>query len=187
MEMLIDLWLPILLSAAAVFIVSSFLHMVIPIHKNDYATLPGEANVLEAMRAQGVKPGQYAFPRPSSMKEMGSPEMIAKYNEGPVGFMHVMPSSPPAMGKLLTQWFLFSILISIFAAYIAGLTLSRGSDYMVVFRITSTVAALGYGFAQISESIWKGQKMSTTLKFIFDGIIYGLVTGGVFGWMWPGV
>ena len=38
----------------------------------------------------------------------------------------------------------------------------------------------------ISESIWKGQSWSTTLKFVFDGLVYGLLTAGVFGWLWPG-
>ena len=82
---LIDLWLPILLSAVFVFIASSILHLMIPIHKGDYQKLPGEDEVLEQMRAQGVQPGSYMFPCAASMKDVGSPEMIEKCQLAPLG------------------------------------------------------------------------------------------------------
>ena len=62
MDFLVNLWLPILVSGVAVFLVSCVIHMVIPIHKNDYAALPDEAGVLEAMRQHKVLPGNYFFP-----------------------------------------------------------------------------------------------------------------------------
>ena len=37
------------------------------------------------------------------------------------------------------------------------------------------------------DGVRKGVKWSTTAKFLFDGVIYGLVTAGTFGWLWPGV
>ena len=185
MEFLTDLWLPILLSAVFVFVVSSILHMVIPIHRSDYRELPGEQKVLAEMRSQSVPPGEYVFPCPGSMKDMGSPEMLAKYNQGPVGFLTVLPSGPPAMGKSLVIWFLYSVLIGVFVAYVADLGLSRGAAYLAVFRMTGTVAVLAYGVTYIPNSIWKGGRWSTTLKFLFDGLVYGLVTGGTFGWLWP--
>ena len=159
-----ELWLPILLSAAAVFIVSTLLHMVIPIHKGDYKKLPGEEKALEELRGQGIQPGTYMFPCPGSMKEMGSPEMIEKYRRGPVGFMTVMPSGPPRMGVGLVQWFLFSIVVSIFAAYVARLALGYGAEFLPVFRVTGTVAILGYAVSYIPDSIWKGVGWGITLK-----------------------
>ena len=48
MEFLVQLWGPILVSAAAVWVASSILHLVIPIHNNDYAGLPEEDAVLDA-------------------------------------------------------------------------------------------------------------------------------------------
>jgi len=182
---LIDLWLPILLSAVFVFVVSSILHMLLPIHKGDYKKLSGEEKVLGTMRAQGVQPGEYMFPSTGSMKEMSSPEMIEKYKLGPVGLMTVLPSGVPTMTKSLIQWFFFSVIISVFAAYIATIGLKAGAEYMTVFRVTGTVAILGYAFNHISNSIWKGQRWIVTLKFIFDGVVYGLVTAGTFGWLWP--
>ena len=83
MGFLADFWLPILMSGVFVFVVSSIVHMVIQWHTADYAKLPDEATLLEGMRGAGVKPGHYVFPCAPSMKDMGSPEMIEKYNLGP--------------------------------------------------------------------------------------------------------
>ena len=75
MEFLTQLWLPILLSAVFVFIVSSIIHMVLQTHNSDVKKMNNEEAVLEAMRTNGVAPGSYMFPRAGSMKEMGTPEM----------------------------------------------------------------------------------------------------------------
>jgi len=185
MVTLVDLWLPILLSAVFVFMVSSLLHMFIPIHRGDRKKLPGEEQVMGAMRTQGVVPGAYMFPCPESMKQMSSPELVKKYNEGPVGHMTVLKNGPPKMGKSLFQWFVFSVVISFFVGYIAKLGLGRGEEYMTVFRMTGTIAMLGYAVPYIENSIWWGQKWGVTLKYVMDGIIYGLVTAGSFSWLWP--
>lgn len=185
MDFLTALWLPILLSAVFVFIASTILHMLIPIHKGDYKKLPGEEKVLAEMRAQAVQPGEYMFPCAASMKDMATPEMVEKFKLGPVGHMTVVPNGPWAMGKSLVQWFVYSILISVFTAYVAHHALVAGADYLAVFRLTGTVAILAYAFANVPNSIWKGTPWSTTLKFAFDGIVYGLVTAGAFGWLWP--
>ena len=182
---LLDLWLPILLSAVFVFIVSSVIHMALPIHKGDYKKLPGEADILAAMRGQNVPPGSYMFPCASSMKEMSTPEMVEKQNQGPVGHMTVIPNGPYAMGKALGQWFLFCILISLFVGYIGTFSLDRGVDYMEVFRLTGTVAILGHAFSHVLNSIWKGSSWGITAKFVMDGVVYGLFTAGTFAWLWP--
>lgn len=182
---LTQLWLPILLSAVFVFIASTIIHMALPIHKGDFGKLPGEEKILAEMRAQGVRPGSYGFPMCESMKDMGSPQMIEKYNLGPVGSMTVIPNGPCNMGKSLVLWFLYSILIGVFVAYVAALGLNRGAAYLPVFRLAGTVAILGYAMGALPDSIWKGQKWSITFKFVFDGVVYGLVTGATFGWLWP--
>ena len=186
MQFLVDLWLPVVLAAVGVFVASSVIHMALPIHKGDFGKLPNEPKVLEAMRAQGVAPGQYMFPCPGSMKEMGSAQMKEKYKSGPVGSMIVLPNGVPNIGTALIQWFLFSLVVGVFVAYIAWHELPPGAPYAAVFRLTATVAFLAYGFSHVTDAIWKGMSWTTTLKFVFDGLLYGLVTGGVFGWQWPG-
>ena len=49
----------------------------------------------------------------------------------------------------------------------------------------SAVAFLGYAVPPIVDSIWKSQRWSVTGKFIFDGVLYALVTAGSFAWLWP--
>jgi len=186
MEFLTELWLPIVLSAALVFVVSSIVHMVIPLHKGDHRKLPDEEKVLEAMRAAGVKPGSYMLPCPESMKDVCSPEMVAKFEQGPVGQLTVVASAPPAIGKSLLQWFLFSVLVSVFVAYVSWHALAGSAPaYLRVFRVTGATAWLAYGIAVIPDSIWKGTSCRITAKFVFDGLLYGLVTAGAFAGFWP--
>jgi len=187
MAELLELWLPILLSAVGVFIVSSVIHMCTPMHKSDHGTLAGEEQVLEAMRAEGVTPGQYMFPRPASMKDMGTPEMIEKYEQGPVGYLTVLPTGVPGVGKSLLHWFLFSILVSVFVGYVCSFSLKADVAYMDVFRLASTVAFMGYSLATMCDSIWKGVAWGVTLKFMFDGLLYALTTAGIFASLWPSV
>jgi hypothetical protein len=182
-----ELWLPILLASVGVFVVSSIIHMVLPFHKNDYKKLPDEARFLEALQGLDIPPGDYSAPQPGSMKEYGSPEFAAKCERGPVAFMTILPSKVPSMGGPLLMWFLFSIVVSIFAAYVARLTLPHGSEYLIVSRVTGVVAFCGYSLALMQGSIWYKKSWSTTLKSMVDGLIYGLLTGGFFGWLWPGV
>jgi len=185
MEFLTVLWLPILLSAIFVFIVSSIMHMLLPIHKGDYKGLPGESELLAAMRKEGVLPGEYAFPRASSMKEMSTPEMVKKLNDGPVGYATIISNGPMKMGKSLGLWFLQSLIISIFVAYVANLVLPGGTHYMTVFRVAGTLGVMGYSLGHMHDAIWKGVSWKTTCKFMFDGVVYSLVMAGVFGWLWP--
>lgn len=179
------LWLPIVLSAVIVFVASSLLHMVLQLHKGDYQKLPDEDKLMEAMRNAGVGPGNYHFPHCAGPAEMKKPEMMEKIQKGPVGLLNIIPNGPPNMGKYLGMWFLFCLFISVFAAYLAGRTLPMGSQYLAVFRVAGAVAFLGYSGSQISDSIWKAQRWSTTARHLFDGLLYGMFTGGTFGWLWP--
>jgi len=179
------LWLPIVLSAVIVFIASAVIHMALRYHWSDYSALPGEDNLMEAMRKEGVSPGNYHMPHAGSMAKLRSPEVVEKFTKGPVGFVTIIPSGPPAMGKQLVQWFVFVLVIGVVVAYLTGRTLGPGADYLHVFRVAGTVAFLGFAGAEPVNSIWKGQNWSTSLKNLFDGLVYALLTGGVFGWLWP--
>ena len=72
------MWLPILLSSIAVFIVSSIIHMASPWHKTDYPKLSNEEQVMDALRPLAIAPGDYFMPRPASMADMKSAEFKAK-------------------------------------------------------------------------------------------------------------
>lgn len=179
------LWLPILLSAVIVFVASSILHMVLPIHKSDYRKLPDEDRVLDALRTSGITPGrEYRFPF-CSMKDMKQPATQEKFKRGPVGVLTIIPSGLPNMGKNLGQWFIFCIVISIFAAYLTSRTRPIGTDYLEVFRVAGCSAFMGYSLGLIQNAIWRGETWGVTFKHVIDGLIYGLLTAGIFGWLWP--
>ncbi len=179
------LWLPILVAAVVVFIASSVIHMLLTYHRTDYRKLANEERLLTALRAEGLAPGEYMFPHATTPKEMSSPAMMEKFKHGPVGVLTVLPSTPPVMGKHLAQWFVFCLAVGVFVAYVAGRTLAPGTAYLTVFRVAGTVAFLGYAGAQAVDSIWRGQSWRLTVKNCFDGLVYGLLTAGVFGWLWP--
>jgi hypothetical protein len=184
MVALTALWLPILLSAVIVFIASSIMHMVLPYHRSDYSQLPDEDKILSAMRPFNLKRGLYIFPF-CNHKDMKSPAIAEKYKQGPVGFLNILPSAPPVMPKFLIQWFVYCLVIGFFVAYLAGHTVASGAHYLAVYRVAGTAAFLAYGLANLSNGIWKGQLWSTTLKEVFDGLVYALLTAGTFGWLWP--
>lgn len=180
-----SLWLPILLSGVFVFIASSIIHMVLPYHRGDYRRVPAEDDVMESLRRFNIPPGDYLMPRPASMEAMRSPEFAARREKGPVAVMTVLPSGPPAMGKQLALWFVYSVVVSIFGGYVAGIALGPGAPYEAVFRFVGTVALAGYSLALFQHSIWYGRAWSIAFKSAFDGLIYALLTAGTFGWLWP--
>jgi hypothetical protein len=185
MVSLLSLWLPILISAVIVFLASSVIHMAPLWHKNDFPKAPREAELLAALRPLAIPPGDYFVPRASGMQEMRSPEFKEKMKQGPVAVITVMPNGPIAMNRSLAQWFVFLIVVGIFVAYIASRTLPAGTPYMRVFQIVSATAFIAYSLALCELSIWYRRSWSLTLKGWLDGLIYGLLTAGTFGWLWP--
>lgn len=182
---LVSLAIPILLSAVIVFIASSIIHMVLPIHRNDFRRVPDEDNVMEAMRRFKIPPGDYLTPCPSGPASMKDPAFLAKRDKGPIVVMTVLPPGPPSMGMNLVQWFLYTVLVSVFAAYIAGRALAPGAHYLEVFRFAGASAFMGYSLGAIPQSIWFKKAWSSTTKTVIDGLVYALLTAGTFGWLWP--
>jgi hypothetical protein len=159
--------------------------MVLGYHRNDLRKLPKEEEVMDALRRFNIPPGDYALPCAGSMEGMKKPEFLEKMQKGPVGFMTIVPSGPPAMGKSLLLWFLYSVLVSFFAAYITGRSLAPGTHYLAVFRFIGATAFMGYSLALLQNSIWYKRNWGMTLRSVFDGLLYGLLTAGTFGWLWP--
>ncbi|MFB3854168.1 MAG: hypothetical protein ACE148_10145 [Vicinamibacterales bacterium] len=182
---LLSLWLPVLLSAAIVFVASSIIHMLLPFHRSDFGRLPSEDEVMEALRKFRIPPGDYLVPCPGSPKEASSPAFIDKMMKGPVAVMTVIKSGPPAMGGQLAKWFVYCVVVSVFAAYMAGRALEPDAHYLAVFRFAGATAFIGYALALWQNTIWYKRNWVVTVKQTIDGLLYGLLTGGTFGWLWP--
>lgn len=179
------LWLPILLSAVLVFVASTLIHMVLKYHASDYKRLPNEEAVRAAFKGTNAAPAQYIIPHISDMKQMGSPEYIAKVNEGPVAVLNLRPNGVTGMGKALGQWFVFSLVVSAFVAHLAAGALPVGTEYLKVFHTVALATFLAYAAGQLPAAIWMGKPWSIAAKEVLDGLIYALVTAGTFGWLWP--
>jgi hypothetical protein len=180
-----DLWLPILVATALVFVASNIVWMALPHHKSDAKRLPDEPAALDALGRQGLEPGLYRFPWANSMAEMKDPAFVEKLKKGPVALLTVLPSGPFNIGRQLGLWTGYLLIMGIFVAYVAGRVLGPGAPYLEVFRVAGTVAFIGYSGAQLPSSIWWGKPLGVAVKEILDGLAYALVTAGAFGWLWP--
>jgi len=180
------LWLPILIGAVLVFVASFIVHTVLPYHRHDFKRLPNEDGVMEALRAFEIPPGDYVFPHVGGPEAMKSEAFRQKIEKGPLASMTVMPPYALSnMGPQLMQWFAYCLLVGIVCAYLGGRLLAPGADYLVVFRVTGTVAFAAHSMALMQQSIWYYRSWSVTLKSMFDGLVYAALTAGAFGWLWP--
>jgi len=182
---LTSLWLPIVLSAIGVFVASSITHMVLKYHRTDFKGLPAQDEIMDALRKFNIPPGDYLMPFCSDPAEMRSTEFKEKWARGPLMVATFWKPGPMSMGPQLGQWFVFCTVVSLFAAYVTSRALEPGADYLKVSQIASTTAFLGYAMSHWSDAIWYKRSKLTVAKASFDGLIYGLITGGVFGWLWP--
>ena len=181
--LLSSLWLPIVVAAVAVFFASYLAWMVLPHHRSDWSGLKNEEEVRSVLR--GTTPGEYSLPHAATREAYKSEEWKAKCTEGPAALLTVIPSGPPKMGKSLVQWFIYCLVVSLFVAYVTSRAVPAGSEYLRVFQIAGTVAFLAYSAAHVSGAIWMGHRWSRALKDVLDGLVYGLLTAGIFGWLWP--
>jgi hypothetical protein len=187
MNALISLWLPILVSAVLVFLASSVSHTLLPFHKADYGKLPGETEAMDLFRRLGVAPGDYLFPRPDTRKDLADPAFRERYKTGPVGVLTMMPNGGQPMARTFVLWFLYCIAVSAFAAFIVtrGATIAPGASGRAVFILVAAAAAGGYVLALWQSAIWYGKSWATTARSTIDGVVYGLLTGAAFTWLWP--
>ena len=179
------LWLPILLSAVGVFVLSSLIHMLSGWHESDYPKVPNQDRVMDSMRALNIPPGDYFIPRPESRAEMRSPQFEEKMKKGPVVVMTVFPSGQQSFGRRLAQWFIYSLVVGIFSAYVAEAALPAGATFKLVLRFAGVTAFIGYGLALWQMSIWYGRSWLTTIKATVDSLIYAVLTSAILAWMWP--
>lgn len=177
----VALWLPIIVAAVVAFIAGAVIWMAMPWHKTDFSSTGNEEAVRAALK--GTAPGQFTVPYCADNADYQNPEKQALFKEGPNAYITVVPSGLPAMGGKLVMMFILNLGIAIFCAYLVSRTLTPDASYFSVFRVAGTTAFLAYGAAYVQESVWFGRPWSTTIKSTVDALIYGLLTGGVFGWL----
>ncbi len=179
------LWLPILLSAVFVFVASSIIHMAPLWHRTDFPKMAQEDAVLEALRPLAIPPGDYMIPRPGGREEMKSAAFREKLKQGPVMVATVMPNGTFSMGRSLSLWFVYLLVVELFAALIGSHAMAPGATFRRAFRFTGAVSFVGYVLALWQTTIWYRRAFSTAVKDTIDGLIYAVIAGVTFGWLWP--
>lgn len=179
----LSLWLPILVSTVIVFVAAFLFWQVLPHHRSDWVSIPNEESLLQVLRNLSLKRGQYVFPHAMTPEGGKDPEAVAKAKEGPLGSLVIW--APPNMARNLVQYFAFCLAVSFMVAYVGYAAIPPGVEYLHVFRVLGTTAVLAYAAAEIPHAIWLGRTWSSIWKSVIDGLVFGLLTGGAFGWLWP--
>lgn len=180
-----QLWLPVLLSAVFIFAASSVIHMVVKWHNSEYRPFSNEEAARAAIREGAPAPGQYVVPYVADMKQMRQPEVRRRFEEGPVAFVTVRRAGPFDMRRPLVLWFVYTLAVSLVAAYLASRSLGADAKAIHIMRVTSLVPLLAYIGGSIQHGIWMGKPWSSVAKEVVDGAIYAGITGLTFAWLWP--
>ena len=179
------LWMPIVVSAVFVFIALMLIHALLGWHMGDMGAVPGEAKVMELLRGLNVPPGDYRFPYGRTTKEMTSPEFEARMQQGAVGIMTIWPNGGINMGRMFVQWFVYTLVVGALTAYVAAATHGPGASRADVFWASGTVAFCCYVVALWQDWIWWGRGTRFAMTYSMDGVIFALITGATFAWLWP--
>lgn len=185
MSAIAQLWMPILVTAVLIFIASSLIHMVLKWHNADYRQLSNEDDVRAAVRAASPAPGQYVLPYCVDMKEMSGETMMKKFAEGPVAFLTVRKNGPPEMGSTFVMWFAFTVGVAAFAGWLAMSAYAGKANASAAGQLVGFVSFIAYGGGSMPLGIWMGKPWSSVAKDLLDALIYGVISGLVFTWLWP--
>lgn len=183
MDFLASGWLPIVLSAVFVFFASFLAWAVLPYHHKEWKRVSDERGLQGAFIELGLGPGQYSVPHGGS-ERLKEPEYKEMIERGPIVFMNVLSGSPN-MGKNMALSLVLNLVIATFVAYLLSFTVLPGDSYLHVFRIAGVAGVLAYTSGGLLNDIWFAKPGRAILTATLDGIVFGLIVAGTFGWLWP--
>jgi hypothetical protein len=181
----VELAVPTLVAGGLVWIASAVSWMALPHHHGEYRALPDEAALREALRAQRLARGQYIFPHLPRWEEAETEAGREKFEQGPVGFLTIMPNRLPSISRHMLLTLLHYLIVSSGIAWAASLMLPPGAPYAAVFRPIAVMALLAHGAGVIPEAIWYGKPWGNTLRALLDAALFALLTAGAFAGLWP--
>ena len=184
MEILPQLWLPILVSAVVVFFASFLAWMALPHHKQDVKMLPDEPALTNHLRQLNLSPGTYMWPNCQSAAEQKSAEFKARFESGPWGSMNIVGSKPNFARNLILT-FVFYLIVGLLVGYITANARAAGAAFVAVFQVAGATAVLAYCAGSIPNAVFFGKPARFVFTEFIDGVVYGLLTGIVFGLLWP--
>lgn len=201
MDFLTHLWLPILVSGVGVWIASFIAWMAIGHHKKDRDAIPDgrEQEFMDTITRLNIRPGNYGFPDFCQHDALPRKERMdalkALYDRHPQGLLRVWAPTNMGLNMLLT--FLFYLVTSAVIGSLAWAALPHGAAIVLpegasgssiwwkVFQVVGTAGILAYCFATFPHDVWFQKKRRAMAMDWIDGIVFGLITGAIFAWMWP--
>ena len=182
MEFLIVHWLPILVATIALWFLSFCAWVLMSHHFGDFNKLDAEDEVMDVVRNAKIPAGNYMFPYSGSNKEQSTKAYQQRYLEGPRGTLNVY--DVPNMGINMSLTILYFLITATTIAYITNFACPAddgSSDFMRVFRVAGTIGVLTYASSGVLHRIWFKARIWTDM---LDGLVYGLVLGLIFAWLW---
>lgn len=193
MDFLSHLWLPILVSAAAVWIASSLAWMVIGHHKHTWKEIPNEDEFIATIKRFRIAPGSCGFPEFRKCEGLSKEEKLAKWEEmqkHPIGVLRVW--GPLSMGRNWVLSLVVNLVASTLIGYHGWSALRHGgsdgaptASFAKVMQVLGTVGILAYCFASLQNDIWFQRSRREVVTGLIDGVVLGLITGAVFRLLWP--
>jgi hypothetical protein len=183
MDLLLQLWLPIIVSAVVVFVASFLVWVVLPHHKRDVKALPDEKALTDHLQQLNLAPGVYLWPNCAGA-DPKSEEFKGRCEAGPWGSLNIRGSKPKFELNLVLV-FVFYLVVSVFVGYITMHARPAGSAFSPVFQVAGATAILGYCAGSIPGAIFFGKPGRFVVTELIDNLAYGLLTGIVFAWLWP--
>lgn len=184
MEFIAKLWLPMLLSAVAVWLWALLACTILALHKKDWKPLPNDDAFANALRPLNLLPGVYCFPYFKDFKHFNDPAFQARWNAGPNGIIHVWRASQN-MGATMLLSFLVYLVASFFIAYAGYAAMGPIVPHSKTFQVIGAMGVLAYSFAGLPNMIWFQANPRAKVTAVIDGIIMGLITGAIFAALWP--
>jgi len=179
-----ELWLVILIATVVVFFASAIMWMFMPHHHKDIQFLEDkESGYIEAVQSLDIKPGLYMYPG-CDHKDSKNPEVMERWNAGPWGVLTIYEGKPNFAMNLIKTFAAF-LVITIFVAYITGISVGPGAQYLHVFRVAGATAVLGHCMGGLCGSFFQGKPTRFIITDFIDGVVYALLTAGIFAWLWP--
>ena len=146
--------------------------------------MPDEAGTVANLAAQDLAPGQYMVPHAGSPEAMKEERVRKAFEEGAAGFITILPRGIPNMGPNMALSAVFNIAVavpgSVRSVPDAGSRcgLHGGLPGHGRGRLDGLRRRHGTG-CDLVRRPW-----SSVCKGFGDALIYGLLTGGAFGWLW---
>ncbi len=178
---LTTLWLPIVLAAVGVFLVSAIVWMALPLHRKEYRKHERSEEVAEWIRRNQPAVGRYMI----GWHPPGEDRKAAPATATSPRALLLVDYGPPNMGKSLGLWFVNLLVVSVLIGYVASVALPRGAAAIEVARVTFTAGLLAYGGGALPKAIWEGIPWSHVPAALVDALLYAAATAAVFAISWP--